>query len=484
MELEKIYPERVFHYFCEISKIPRGSGNEKAISDYLVKFAKDHNLYVYQDEKYNILIRKDATKGYEKYKPIALQGHMDMVCEKNKDVEFDFEKDPIKIVVKDGFLYGDGTTLGADNGICVGMVLSILESNEIKHPKLEILLTTDEEVGMSGAIFFDVSKLESDMIVNIDSEQYGTICVSSAGCARVRTFIDFEMEEISRKENVYSLEVKGLSGGHSGADINENKANANKILNEIIRRLMVTKDVNIIDFKGGNKNNTIPREALAHIVCDADYDTVNSIVQIAMDSLSYEYKESESTMQIIVNKVEYEGQKQMTTSSTYKFVRYIQGYLTGVIKKSRDIEGLIQTSLNLGVVDLENGHLVINTLVRSAVLKEQNDLCDYVVEYGNKYGGNSIIDDTANPWEYKKDSKIRDYFAKIFKEQTGEYPKIEAIHAGLECGIFYESNDKLDIISIGPDIKNPHTPDERMSISAVAQTWEFLLKVLEEYDIV
>ncbi|WP_068267970.1 aminoacyl-histidine dipeptidase [Caviibacter abscessus] len=484
MELEKLYPERVFHYFREISKIPRGSGNEKEISDYLVKFAKDHNLYVYQDEKYNILIRKEATKGYKKYKPIALQGHMDMVCEKNKDVEFDFEKDEIKILVKDGFLVADGTTLGADNGICVAMVLSILESNEIKHPKLEILLTTDEEVGMSGAIFFDVSKLESDILVNVDSEQYGTICVSSAGCARVRTMIDFEMEEIINKDKIYSLELKGLSGGHSGADINENKANANKILNEIIRRLSITKDVNIIDFNGGNKNNTIPRESHAHIVCDENFETVNEIVQMAMDSLSYEYKESESTMQVIVEKIEYTGQKQMTISSTYKFMQYISGYLTGVIRKSKDIENLIQTSLNLGVVELNNGHLMINTLVRSAILKEQNDLCDYVVEYGNKFGGESIIDDTANPWEYKKDSKIRDYFAKVFKEQTGQYPKIEAIHAGLECGIFYESNDKLDIISIGPDIKNPHTPDERMSISAVAQTWEFLLKVLEEYTIV
>lgn len=484
MELEKLYPQRVFHYFCEISKIPRGSGNEKEISDYLVKFAKEHNLYVYQDEKYNILIRKEATKGYEKYKPIALQGHMDMVCEKNKDVEFDFEKDEIKILVKDGFLVADGTTLGADNGICVAMALAILESDEIKHPKLEILLTTDEEVGMSGAIFFDVSKLESDILVNVDSEQYGTICVSSAGCARVRTMIDFEMEEIKHKDKIYSLELKGLSGGHSGADINENKANANKILNEVIRRLSITKEVNIIDFNGGNKNNTIPREAQANIVCNENFETVNEIVQLAIDSLNYEYKESENGMQIIVEKVDYKNQKQMTTSSTYKFMQYISGYLTGVIRKSKDIENLIQTSLNLGVVELNDGHLTINTLVRSAILKEQNELCDYVVEYGKKFGGESIIDDTANPWEYKKDSKIRDYFAKVFKEQTGEYPKIEAIHAGLECGIFYESNDKLDIISIGPDIKNPHTPDERMSISAVAQTWEFLLKVLEEYTIV
>lgn len=487
MDIEKLYPERVFHYFLEISKIPRGSGNEKEVSDYLVDFAKKHNLFVYQDELNNILIRKPASKGYESYKSICIQGHMDMVCEKNKDVEFDFETQPINVMVKDGFLTANGTTLGADNGISMGMTLAILESETIKHPKLEILITTDEEVSMKGAEGFDVTKLESDILVNIDSEEYGAIYVSSAGCSRVRTFLEFEAEEIQLKDNIYSIEVKGLQGGHSGADIHENRANSIKIANEIIRRVSIMCDVNYVSFNAGSKNNTIPREAEISFVANANIDEVKEYVSLAIDSLNYQYRVSETNMQAIVTKVEYVGQKQFTTKGTNKLLSYIQGYLTGVIRFSKDIEGLVQTSLNLGVIDTkdeDNKKLVtINSLVRSGVLHEQEELCKYVVNYGKKYESESIIDDSCNPWEYKKESKIRDYFARIFEEQNGVKPKIAAIHAGLECGIFSEKNPKLDVISIGPDIKNPHTPDERMSIDAVAQTWEYLLKALEEYRI-
>ena len=487
MEIKELYPQRVFHYFLEISKIPRGSGNEKAVSDYLVKFANDHNLFVYQDERNNILIRKEATKGYENYKSICIQGHMDMVCEKNKEVEFDFEKDPIKVMIKDGFLTADGTTLGADNGISMGMTLAILESKEIKHPKLEILITTDEEVGMSGAEFFDVNKLESDILVNIDSEEYGAIYVSSAGCSRVRTFLNFDSEEILLKDKMYNLEIKGLQGGHSGADIHENRANAIKIANEVIRRLSIMYDVRLVDFTTYGKNNTIPREAELVFVADASLEKVREYTQLAMDSLNYEYRASEKGMEAVITKVEYKGEKQFTKSSTNKLVEYLSGYLTGVIRFSKDIEGLVQTSLNLGVIETvseaNNKKVTVNTLVRSGLVSEQYNLCDYVVKYGKKYDSETIIDDSCNPWEYKKDSKIRDFFAKVFEEQNGYKPKIAAIHAGLECGIFSEKNPELDVISIGPDIKNPHTPDERMSIDAVAQTWEFLIRALEEYKI-
>lgn len=487
MDIEKLYPERVFHYFLEISKIPRGSGNEKEVSDYLVDFAKKHNLFVYQDELNNILIRKPASIGYENYKSICIQGHMDMVCEKNKDVEFDFETQPINVMVKDGFLTANGTTLGADNGISMGMTLAILESDTIKHPKLEILITTDEEVSMKGAEGFDVTKLQSDILVNIDSEEYGAIYVSSAGCSRVRTFLEFESEDIQLKDKIYNIEIKGLQGGHSGADIHENRANSIKIANEIVRRLSIMCDVNYISFNAGSKNNTIPREAEVIFVANESFDKVKEYVSLAIDSLNYQYRASETNMQAIVTKVEYVGQKQFTTKATNKLLNYIEGYLTGVIRFSKDIEGLVQTSLNLGVIDTKDEDnmkkVTINSLIRSGVQYEQEELCKYIVNYGKKYDSQSIIDDSCNPWEYKKDSKIRDYFARIFEEQNGVKPKIAAIHAGLECGIFSEKNPNLDVISIGPDIKNPHTPDERMSIDAVAQTWEYLLKALEEYKI-
>ena len=487
MNIEKLYPQRVFHYFLEISKIPRGSGNEKQVSDYLVSFAKKHNLFVYQDENNNILIRKEATKGYEKYKSICIQGHMDMVCEKNKEVEFDFEKQGINVLIKDGFLTADGTTLGADNGISMGMTLAILESDTIPHPKLEVLITTDEEVSMKGATKFDISKLESDILVNIDSEEYGSIYVSSAGCSRVRTFLEFDAEEIVLKDNIYNLEIKGLQGGHSGADIHENHANAIKILNEILRRVSIMCDVNYVSIKCGSKNNTIPREGQITFVADENIDKLKEYIDLAVDSLNYEYKASESGMQAILTKENYMAQKQFSKKSTVKLLRYLEGYLTGVIRFSKDIEGLVQTSLNLGIIttidDDKKKFVTVNALVRSGILYEQEELCKYLVNYGEKYDSKTVIDDSCNPWEYRKDSKIRDYFARIFEEQTGKKPKIAAIHAGLECGIFFEKNPNLDVISIGPDIKNPHTPDERMSIEAVGQTYEYLLKALKDYNI-
>ncbi len=487
MNLENLYPERVFHYFKEISKIPRGSGNEKAISDYLVDFANKHNIFVYQDESNNVLFRKEASKGYEKFKPMALQGHMDMVCEKNKEVEFDFEKDPIKLKVEDGFLKAEGTTLGADNGICVAMVMAILESNELKHPKLEILLTTDEEVGMSGAENFDVTKLESEILVNIDSEEYGSIYVSSAGCSAVASTLELQTEEISLKDKIYTIEVKGLQGGHSGGDIHENRANANKILTELVTKISVMFDTNIIDFNGGSKNNTIPRESMATLVIDGNFDEINELLQISIDGLNFAFKETEKGMITELQKVEYDNQKQLTKYESEKLLKYILTHPTSVIRKSREIENLIQTSLNLGILETrekENSkEFYFNSLVRSSKTEEQRYIVNYLLKYAEINGAKGEILDFCNPWEYKAESKIRDYFAKVFEEQNGYKPEILAIHAGLECGIFSEHNPNLDIISIGPDIKNPHTPDERMSIEAVANTWEYLLKLLEGYKI-
>ncbi|WP_067141455.1 aminoacyl-histidine dipeptidase [Oceanivirga salmonicida] len=487
MNLENLYPERVFHHFLEISKIPRGSGNEKAISDYLVDFAKKHNLYVYQDESNNILIRKEASKGYEKYKAIALQGHMDMVCDKNKNVEFDFEKEAIKVKVEDGFIKADGTTLGADNGICVAMVMSILESDEIKHPKLEILLTTDEEVSMSGAENFDITKLESDILVNIDSEQYGSIYVSSAGCSAVASTLELNSEQVTLKDKIYTIEVKGLQGGHSGGDIHENRANANKILAELISKISIMFDTNIVDFNGGAKNNTIPREAMATLVINGEFNEINDLLQLSLDGLNFAFKETEKEMLGVLEKVEYSNQKQLNETNTERLLRYILTHPTSVIRKSTEIENLIQTSLNLGILETREKEntkeFYFNSLVRSSKAKEQRYIVDYVLKYAEKYGAKGEILDFCNPWEYKKDSPIRDYFAKVFEKQNGYKPEILAIHAGLECGIFSEHNPNLDIISIGPDIKNPHTPDERMSIEAVANTWEYLLKILEGYKI-
>ncbi|WP_067141458.1 beta-Ala-His dipeptidase [Oceanivirga salmonicida] len=483
MELKKIYPERVFYYFEQISKIPRESGNEKAISDYIVDFANKHKLFVYQDEAFNVLVRKEASKGYEAYNSIALQGHLDMVCEKNNEVDFDFKNEAIKLQVVDGFLTADGTTLGADNGIFVAMALAILESNEIKHPELEILLTSYEESGMIGAKKFDISKIKSKVLVNIDSEEYGSIYVSSAGSFITQSILEIELEETILKDNIYTIEVKGLQGGHSGIDISENRANANKVLAELISNISTMFDVNIINFNGGSKNNTIPREAIATLVVNEEYDKINHILQLFTDCLNYQYKESEKSILAVLQKVSYTNIKQLTNKSTKKVLEYIKNYPTGVIRKSKDMDNLIQTSLNLAIVKTSDNDMKVNSLIRGLKQKEQADILDYVTKYTERFGAKLTILEKYNPWEYKKDSEIREHFFNIFEKQNGFKPKIMAMHAGLECGIFAIKNPSLDIISIGPDIKNPHTPDEKMSIEAVANTWDYLLEALKEYKV-
>lgn len=439
MDILSLYPQRVFFYFSEIAKIPRGSGNEKQISDYLVNFAKNNGLYVYQDEYNNVLIRKPASSGYEKYKSIALQGHIDMVCEKNKDVEFDFVNDPIKLLVKDGFLTADGTTLGADNGISVAITLAILESDEIKHPKLEVLMTTDEEAGMSGAYNFDITKLESDIIVNIDSEDYGCICVSSAGGIRINSEFDVERENISIDDKIYNIELNGLKGGHSGIDINSGAANSTKIIAEMLRRFNIEYDMNIVKFASGSKDNTIPREASVTITTDATIEEIKKSLQLSMDSLNYEYYEGEkNNMKFFVQEVKNIDSKKLTEKSTRKLIEYINGYNTGVIRMSDDIENLVETSINLGIFRLEDKVVKLSSLIRSSITKSQEDYAKYVEKYGNKFNARTYINDSYSSWEYKKDSDIREHFLKIFKDYNGEDAKIIAIHAGLECGIFAE----------------------------------------------
>ena len=285
-----IYPEKVLGFFEEISKIPRGSGKEKQISDWLVKFAKDRNLEVYQDSVNNVIIKKEATKGYEKYAPLILQGHMDMVWEKNKDVDFDFEKEGIKLKIEDGYLKAKGTTLGADNGIAIAYGLAILDSDDIKHPKLEILITTDEEVSMTGAQNLDMSLLEGKKMINLDTEEVGKIYVSSAGGATIKLRSKVETLNLDKEDKVYLIEILGLQGGHSGAEIHLNLGNSIKILSEVLKHLNIKYDFELIEIDGGNKDNAIPREAHATIATKVDLKDINEVLELYISLKKDEFK--------------------------------------------------------------------------------------------------------------------------------------------------------------------------------------------------
>ncbi|ACZ00996.1 aminoacyl-histidine dipeptidase [Streptobacillus moniliformis] len=483
-----IYPELVFEFFEKISAIPRGSGKEKKISDWLVNFAKERNLEVYQDDYYNIIIKKDATPGYEKYLPLIIQGHIDMVWEKNKNVDFDFETQGIKLKIEDGFLKADGTTLGADNGIAVAMALALLDSKDIDHPALEILLTSDEEVNMSGAENIDVSKLKAKKMLNLDTEEVGAIYVSSAGGATIRLTTEVDNFELESDDNIYSLEILGLKGGHSGAEIHLKLGNSIKMLMEALKHLELKFEYELILFDGGNKDNAIPREAIAYIATKASKEEIIELMDKFIDVKVEEYKEEESNLRYELNELTDKELRKISKRDTRKVVALYNEFPHGVRTMSKNIEGLVQTSLNCGVLKTETiGNKTmfkVNSLLRSSNIKELDELQDFLIDLGKKYETYGEKVPSFYPWEYKEDSSLRELVTKVFKNKYGKEIEIKAIHAGLECGMFTEKIKDLDVVSFGPNIFGAHTPDEKMEIESVALTWNYLLQILKEYNLV
>lgn len=489
MSIEKLYPEKVFHYFAEISKIPRASKKEKEISDWLVKFAKERKLKVIQDEHYNVIIKKKATEGYEDFSPLILQGHMDMVWEKNKDTEFDFSTQGIELVIDGDFLKANGTTLGADNGIAVAYVLAILDSDDIKHPALEVVITTDEEDGMSGVVNLDFDEFDGKTLINLDTEEYGEVYVSSAGGTRTETKFIFETKKIGNGYTPISIEVKGLSGGHSGAEIHKNLGNSIKILSEVLYHLSKRYEMSLMHIDGGGKVNAIPREAVAEIAVKLDGDSIEELKKLAglaFENILKDFKVSDKSPILAIEKIE-EKNLGISLGDTLNIINFLHEVPNGVLEMSKHIEGLVETSINIGFISTEivdgNVKIRIKSLARSMANNPLNKLVEEVTDLTRKHDANIKIAASNPSWEYKEDSKIRELIAKSFKEITGNEPVIKAIHAGLECGVFTQNIKGADVVSIGPNIYGAHTPEERMDIKSVGETWEWLLKILENYNI-
>ena len=489
MNIEKLYPEKVFHYFSEISKIPRASKKEKEISDWLVKFAKERKLKVIQDEHYNVIIKKKATEGYEDFSPLILQGHMDMVWEKNKDTEFDFSTQGIELVIDGDFLKANGTTLGADNGIAVAYALAILDSDDIKHPALEVVITTDEEDGMSGVVNLDFDEFDGKTLINLDTEEYGEVYVSSAGGTRTETKFIFETKKIGNGYTPISIEVKGLSGGHSGAEIHKNLGNSIKILSEVLYHLSKRYEMSLIHIDGGGKVNAIPREAVAEIAVKLDGDSIDELKKLAglaFENILKDFKVSDKSPILAIEKIE-EKNLGISLGDTLNIINFLHEVPNGVLEMSKHIEGLVETSINIGFISTEivdgNVKIRIKSLARSMANNPLNKLVEEVTDLTRKHDANIKIAASNPSWEYKEDSKIRELIEKSFKEITGNKPVIKAIHAGLECGVFTQNIKDADVVSIGPNIYGAHTPEERMDIKSVGETWEWLLKILENYNI-
>lgn len=489
MNIEKLYPEKVFHYFSEISKIPRASKKEKEISDWLVKFAKERKLKVIQDEHYNVIIKKKATEGYEDFSPLILQGHMDMVWEKNKDTEFDFSTQGIELVIDGDFLKANGTTLGADNGIAVAYALAILDSDDIKHPALEVVITTDEEDGMSGVVNLDFDEFDGKTLINLDTEEYGEVYVSSAGGTRTETKFIFETKKIGNGYTPISIEVKGLSGGHSGAEIHKNLGNSIKILSEVLYHLSKRYEMSLVHIDGGGKVNAIPREAVAEIAVKLDGDSIDelkNLAGLAFENILKDFKVSDKSPILAIEKIE-EKNLGISLGDTLNIINFLHEVPNGVLEMSKHIEGLVETSINIGFISTEivdgNVKIRIKSLARSMANDPLNKLVEEVTDLTRKHDANIKIAASNPSWEYKEDSKIRELIEKSFKEITGNEPVIKAIHAGLECGVFTQNIKDVDVVSIGPNIYGAHTPEERMDIKSVGETWEWLLKILENYNI-
>ena len=489
MSIEKLYPEKVFHYFAEISKIPRASKKEKEISDWLVKFAKERKLKVIQDEHYNVIIKKKATEGYEDFSPLILQGHMDMVWEKNKDTEFDFSTQGIELVIDGDFLKANGTTLGADNGIAIAYALAILDSDDIKHPALEVVITTDEEDGMSGVANLDFDEFDGKTLINLDTEEYGEVYVSSAGGTRTEIKFIFETKKIGNGYTPISIEVKGLSGGHSGAEIHKNLGNSIKILSEVLYHLSKRYEMSLIHIDGGGKVNAIPREAVAEIAVKLDGDSIDELkklAELAFENILKDFKVSDKLPILAIEKIE-EKNLGISLGDTLNIINFLHEVPNGVLEMSKHIEGLVETSINIGFISTEivdgNVKIRIKSLARSMANNPLNKLVEEITDLTRKHDANIKIAASNPSWEYKEDSKIRELIAKSFKEITGNEPVIKAIHAGLECGVFTQNIKGADVVSIGPNIYGAHTPEERMDIKSVGETWEWLLKILENYNI-
>ena len=475
VKLAGLEPASVFGYFEKICSIPHGSRNTKMISDYLVSFAVEHGIRYIQDELNNVIFFQEGTCGMEDHAPVILQGHMDMVCEKDADCSIDMDNEGLDVTHDGQCVFAKGTTLGGDNGIAVAYALALLADKTIPHPPLEIIITVDEEIGMEGAAGVDLSMLKGRTLVNLDSEDEGIFTVSCAGGARGTIHLPVERRVVYGP--CVKLTVDGLQGGHSGVEIHKNRANANKVMGEFLSRVQKLMPICITKLQGGAKDNAIPRScSVSLVMLGMQAERINDIAAELQSEIRSQYDEPEAV--VYGDNLDALGGNALTSESTAKVIALLNAAPTGVQCWSKDIEGLVQTSLNLGVVNLAE-ELTLTFAVRSSVNQEKRDLLKRLSDLAAFYEGSYTEMGDYPAWEYKKDSVLRDTMVRIFKEMFGKEPEVVAIHAGLECGLLSEKLPGLDCVSIGPDMHDIHTSREKLEIASTRRTWEFLLEILK-----
>lgn len=474
-KLQGLEPESVFRYFEEICAIPHGSRNTKAISDYLVSFAKAHGLRYRQDESNNVVIFAPGTCGLEDHESVILQGHMDMVCEKDAGCPLDMAVDGLDVTHDGCCIFAKGTTLGGDDGIAVAYALAILDDNTIAHPPLEVIITVDEEIGMLGAAAMDLADVKGRTMLNLDSEDEGIFTVSCAGGATCTVSLNAERKAVYGP--CVRLSVEGLRGGHSGAEIHKNRANANKVMGDFLGRIQKLMPLCLTSFSGGSKDNAIPRACQATVVAmGIGLERINDIAAQLQQEVRETYDEPEALVQAF--DVDALGGNALTTAATADVISLLCAAPNGVQAYCPDMPELVQTSLNLGIAKLGD-RFTATFSVRSSVNAEKEGLITKLKELADFYNGTYSQSGTYPAWEFKKDSRLRDVMVPIYTRMFGKEPKVLAIHAGLECGLLGDKLPGLDCVSIGPQMHDIHTSREKLDIASTERTWKFLLEVLK-----
>lgn len=477
--LKDLQPKKVFEYFEVINNIPRGSGNEEAISNYMVDFAKKLGLSVQQDEAFNVYIKKPASKGYEHLPTVILQGHLDMVCEKNKDTVHDFEKDGLKMYIDGDWIKAQGTTLGGDNGVAIAYQMAILADDTLKHPAIECFMTTDEERGMTGVANMHPEYLEGKLLINIDNEVEGEFIVSCAGGAKAYSMMDYQIETIKAEMKGYKVVINGLKGGHSGAEIHLERANAHLLMGRLLDKISNTCKMQLIHLEGGSKDNVITRECEVHLaIANKDEQVFKTIIAEMTEAFKAEYSVQDPDLNVICEDMTLIGEA-MDQESMKKLVRYLVVVPNGVMGYDQHMTDLVQTSLNLGIVKMENGKVSFASAVRSSVPTHKEEILMRLRALSEVFGFAFEIKGDYPAWQYSEQSRLRDLAIEEFEKMYGKKPKITAIHAGLECGFIAEKCPGLDMISIGPDMEFIHSPEEKLSISSTARVYEYIVQLLE-----
>lgn len=476
--LESLEPKSVFAYFEDICGIPHGSGNLDGISSYLEQFARERELACIRDAHNNIIIVKEASAGYEQEEPIILQGHMDMVAVKTNDCDIDLDRDGLRLKTEGDFVYAEGTSLGGDDGIAVAYMLAVLADDTISHPRIEAVITTDEEVGMGGASAIDLSMLTARRMLNIDSEEEGILLASCAGGIRTDCHIPVKREH--REGVCIKIAVGGLTGGHSGTEIHKERGNAIKLLGMTLQQLLEDFPIQLDRMAGGEKDNAIPREAWASVYVPADQQDAlcDRIARLEAETQS-ELASKEKALYIRVCEETAGGCSVLDKESTQRAVAFLVLLPNGVTAMSADIEGLVETSLNTGILELRETELVTCSAIRSAIESAKEKVRLQIAVLAQTFGGYIETNGDYPGWQFDPDSRLRAVMLEIYKEMFGKDAAVEALHAGLECGIMVSKLPGLDCVSFGPDIYDIHTTKERLSISSTERMWRYLLAILK-----